>query len=237
MKAKKLHSWDVTPEEATQIQNSLLPPATAAHLITENEIQTIAGCDVSYAKTENRLYASAVLLSYPELELLESAYSISTAEFPYIPGLLAFREGPPLLDALGQLETGADLVILDGHGVAHPRAFGIASHVGMLLDKPTMGVAKSILCGQYSEPAMTRGSCSPLMGQNKQIGKVVRTKSGVKPVFVSVGMKIALDEATRIVLACCSSYRLPEPLRQAHILSNKLRASDQALPTGSKKHL
>ncbi len=139
-----------------------------------------------------------------------------------------FREGPPLLAALERLDAAPDLVMLDGHGIAHPRGIGIASHIGILLNRPSIGVAKSVLCGEYSEPGKERGSQSSLVWQDREVGKAVRTRSGVKPVFVSVGTGMGLEAATRIVLACCKTFRMPEPVRQAHLLSNKLRTQHKA---------
>jgi deoxyribonuclease V len=149
-------------------------------------------------------------------------YAIATrpATFPYIPGLLSFREGPVILDAMNKLSAAPDLLIFDGQGVAHPRRLGIASHIGLLLDLPSIGCAKSRLCGQHEEPGLERGSHVPLMDKGETIGSVVRTRSGVKPVFVSVGHRLDLRTSVEYVLACCRGYRLPETTRRAHLMAS-----------------
>ncbi len=223
MRIKELHSWDITPKEAVEVQKQLLQMVSTEISLKEEAISIVAGCDVAYSRSVNRLYAIVAALSYPQLELVEVSRAISVAVFPYLPGLLVFREGLSLLQAFRQLNAEPDLVMFDGHGAAHPREMGIASHMGIILDKPTIGVAKTVLCGYYREPHKKKGSSSPLTRSGKEIGKVLRTRSSIKPVFVSVGNKIDLGTAERIVLGCCKSYRLPEPIRQAHLLANKLR--------------
>ena len=227
MQISNAHSWDLSPKEAVQLQKKLLPLVTQSGTDPER-VKTIAGCDVSYSKAEDKLYAAVAVFSYPALALLESASCVAPVRFPYVPGLLAFREAPAILPAMKRLGRRPDLLMVDGHGVAHPRGLGVASHIGVVLNVATIGVAKSLLCGEYSEPDKDKGSYSSLMWRDKIVGRVVRTRSGVKPVFVSVGTKIALEDATRIVLDCCKLYRLPEPLRQAHLLCNRLRTSKRS---------
>jgi deoxyribonuclease V len=169
------------------------------------------------------LYAAVVVLRTADWTILETQETVGRASFPYIPGLLTFREAPILLELFSNLKTRPDAVILDGQGQAHPRRLGFASHVGLWLDVPCVGCAKSRLVGSYREPGKRPGSMSPLRDGNEVIGSIVRTKKGVKPVYVSVGNRIDLASAIRLVLHCCQGYRLPEPTRQAHLLVNALR--------------
>ena len=180
-------------------------------------IQTVAGVDVG--QRGEIVQAAVVVLGFPGLEIKDVAVAVRPATFPYIPGLLSFREGPAILDAVAKLSERPDLFIFDGQGVAHPRRLGIASHVGLLADIPSIGCAKSRLCGQYAEPGPERGSHVPLIDKGETIGAVVRTRTGVKPVFVSVGHRIDLTTGIEYVLACCRKYRLPETTRHAHRLA------------------
>ena len=177
------------------------------------ELKTIAGCDSSFIG-ENIL-SVFVLLSWPELEILEKVYHYDHVELPYIPGFLAFRETPNLLKAYEKLQTKPDLIMVDGHGIAHPRRLGIASQLGVLLNKPTIGVAKKILAGKYQEPGPQKGAITPIIHQQEHIGNVLRTREKVKPVFVSPGHLIDLENATGIALKTALKYRLPEPTRLA----------------------
>jgi deoxyribonuclease V len=206
------HRWDVTAQEAIAIQQHL---RTA--VVTENRletVQTVAGVDVGFRGEVAQ--AAVVVLRYPELEPADYALSQRPVTFPYVPGLLAFREGPVVLDALEQLRTEPDLLIFDGQGLAHPRRMGIATHIGVLVDKPSIGCAKSRLCGEHHQPAESRGSTTRLTDGDEVIGMVVRTRDGVKPVYVSIGHKVDLETAVAYVLNCCRKYRLPEPIRHAH---------------------
>ncbi len=168
-------------------------------------------------------YATVAVLSFPELEVVEVEGEARPLEFPYIPGLLAFREIPSVAAALRKVETPLDVVIFDAQGIAHPRRLGLASNLGLYLDVPSVGCAKSRLVGTYEEPGPRRGESSPLVDRGEVVGKVVRTRDRVSPVFVSVGNKIDLESAVDLVLACCTRYRLPEPTRQAHNAANRLR--------------
>lgn len=216
--------WRVTPTEAVAIQRELAGKITLARLTQPPKI--IAGVDVSlnlYAKT---VFAGFVVMSYPHLEILERVSVTQEVDFPYIPGLLSFRELPPLLAAWEKLTTLPDLVFVDGIGIAHPRRIGIASHLGLLIDRPTIGCAKSVLMGVYQEPEPTRGSISYLYASRSSqeiVGAAVRTKNKVKPVFVSPGYRITTDEAVDLVLNCTKIHRLPEPTRQAHLYTNEVR--------------
>ena len=183
------------------------------------DVSTVGGVDVGIHGDFSR--AAVVVLDYPTLETVEYASAVRPVTFRYIPGLLTFREGQVILDALSKLSAVADLLIFDGQGVAHPRRLGIASHIGLLVDVPSIGCAKSCLCGQYEEPGIERGRCVPLMDKGETIGSVVRTRSGVKPVFVSVGHRVDLRTSIDYVLACCRGYRLPETTRRAHLMASK----------------
>ena len=189
-------------------------------------LRMIAGADVSYAKRAATMYAAVVVLEWPSLDVVEEVTAQRKAEFPYIPGLLSFREMPALLAVFEKLQAKLDVIVCDGHGVAHPRGFGIASHLGVLLDVPTIGCAKKRLVGEHVEPGPEKGSRAPLRFDGRTVGTVLRTRSNVKPVFVSVGHRIALSSAVRIVLETAVRYRLPEPTRLAHVLSNAARRGE-----------
>jgi deoxyribonuclease V len=185
----------------------------------------VAGADVSYDRgsPDHDLYAAVVVLDVESLRVVEVAAVRAGARFPYVPGYLSFREIPPLLDAFAKLEAVPDLIVCDGQGRAHPRRFGLACHLGVLLDRPTFGCAKSRLIGEYREPGPRRGAHTRLRDGREVIGEVVRTRSFVKPVFVSVGHRISLETARRIALRLAPRYRLPEPVRAAHREVNRLR--------------
>ncbi len=220
MHVQGLHDWDVSVQQAMEIQRRL-----AKMVVTQNDIQNprlIAGVDVSV----NRLgeaTAAAVVLSYYELNVVESAVAKGKVNFPYIPGLLSFREVPLTLEVCKKLTSSPDLVMVDGQGIAHPRRLGLASHLGLFLKVPTIGCAKSPLFGKYQLPSDAQGSYNEITdGEGNVIGAVLRTKFGVKPLFISVGHKIGLVSAIHWVLQCCRGYRLPEPTRLAHLASKGL---------------
>lgn len=205
------HPWNLDPAAAIALQREL-----AAKVIRKTAfgpVTTIAGVDASYRDGIAR--AAIVAFSFPDLDMLDFVIAERPVDYPYVPGLLSFREAPAVLDALEKLPLTPDLLIFDGHGIAHPRRFGIASHVGLLVDRPSIGCAKSRLIGQYDEPGRERGSYSYLRDDGEVIGAVVRTRTGVKPVFVSTGHRISLDAAVDVVLVCGRGYRLPEPTRWA----------------------
>ena len=212
MQYRSLHSWDVTPEAAREIQNRLRREVIAADRF--GTINTVAGVDIGLKK--DIALASVVVLSFPELQVVDSEVAACAVRFPYIPGLLSFREIPPLLTAFDRLQTEPDLVIVDGQGIAHPRRFGLASHLGLILDKPTIGCAKSRLWGRYEEPGPEQGAYTHLVDKGEVIGAAVRTRTNVRVVYVSVGHRISLDSARTLTLACCRGYRLPETTRHAH---------------------
>lgn len=229
MRINELHSWEVTPQEAVHIQQELtsrirleaLPPA----------IHLVAGADVSYNTGSARFYAGVVVLKFPELSLVEESVAIGNVSFPYIPGLLSFREAPILLQAFRKLSSQPDVILFDGQGIAHPRGIGIASHIGVFLDCPSIGCAKHKLTGIYDAKTLpkTAGSFTPLqIKSGRMIGAVVRTKNNTHPVFVSPGFKADIATSVEFVLKCCQGYKLPEPTRLAHNLVNRVRREDTA---------
>lgn len=186
-------------------------------------LRLVAGVDVGVLE-DGRVRAAVAVLDYPGLTLVESALAVQQAALPYVPGFLSFRELPPVLEALDKLSRAPDLLACDGQGIAHPRGFGIASHLGVLTDMPSIGIAKSRLVGRYDEPGLERGSRSPLTYHRKQIGWVLRTRTGVKPVFVSPGHRVDLEGCADLALSLTPKYRLPETTRQAHNLASASHA-------------
>ncbi|MEW6144639.1 MAG: deoxyribonuclease V [Thermodesulfobacteriota bacterium] len=188
------------------------------------EVKTVAGADLSVMKDGRKLICGIILFSYPALGEIERVYSVCDERFPYIPGLLAFREGPAIIETFRKLRRKPDLLIIDGQGIAHPRGFGIACHVGVLLDIPAMGIAKKRLYGTYDEPGEKKGDSSPLLSKEGDvIGSVLRTKDKTKPVFVSPGHRLDTDTAREIALLCARGYRIPEPTRRADIYVAELK--------------
>ena len=192
------------------------------HEPLRHSISTVAGCDVAFSSDGKHCVAGIVVLRYPAMNVLTSAHEVMAVELPYIPGLLSFREAPAMVAAAMKLPCRPDVMLIDGQGFSHPRRFGLACHVGLELGQPTIGVAKSRLIGRHREPALSKGSRRRLMDGNEIIGFVVRSRESVKPLYVSVGHMVTLEEAVRIVLRCCKRYRLPEPTRLAHQLVSKL---------------
>ena len=210
-----LHSWKVTPKEAIQIQKTLAK--NIGQKPKKLNAQTIAGVDVSFQ--EEKCCAAICIFKLPSLEPIEQKTTITPITFPYIPTLLTFREGPAVLRCFGKIKNVPDVIIFDGQGIAHPRKMGLATHIGIWLDIPTIGCAKTPLYGKFSQPPQAKGSYSPITEVKTIIGAVIRTRDGIKPVFVSVGYKIRLEDAIAITLSTCTKYRLPEPIRAAHTLS------------------
>ena len=206
------HPWDVSPAEAIAIQRELRDRVSIVPL--DRQPQVIAGVDVSVKGGQAR--AAVVLLSYPDLTPFQATTAERPVSFPYVPGLLAFREGPVVLAALAQLDGRPDVLMFDAQGLAHPRRLGLATHLGVLLDLPAVGCAKSRLCGKHEEPGEKKGCWTPLVDGGEVIGAVVRTRDRVRPVFVSIGHRVDLESSVSLVLACAARYRLPEPTRWAH---------------------
>ncbi len=221
MEIRETHPFDLTPAEAIRLQEALRARVRLSGDI--GEVSLVAGADASYTKGSDEIYAVVVALRYPDLTVVERVSASAETSFPYIPGLLTFREGPALLEAFRRLRSEPDIIFFDGQGIAHPRGLGIASHMGILLDRPAVGVAKSLLVGTATEPGAGRGSASPVLRNGETIGMAVRTKEKTRPVYISVGHRIALLAAVDLVLATARGYRLPEPTRQAHLYANVVR--------------
>ena len=212
-----MHPWDVEAKEAVEIQRAL-----ASRVSAEDGFETppryVAGVDISPPDADGVATAAAVLLELPDLRVTEVRVYRGKPGFPYVPGLLSFRETPLALGALEQLETEPDIILADGQGIAHPRRFGIACHLGLLMDTPAIGCAKSILRGRLEDDLDSdKGSCVDLVDRGEVVGAAVRTRKSVRPVYVSVGHKISLGSAIEWTLACCKGYRIPEPTRLAHL--------------------
>jgi deoxyribonuclease V len=221
VKTRTLHRWDLPYKEAVDVQRRLCGQVRQRPLA--RPAKTVAGADVSYEKHGQKLYAAVLVFSLPDLVLMDQASVVDRAEFPYVPGLLSFREAPALTKAFTQIRRKPDVVIFDGQGIAHPRGMGLASHMGLILNCPSVGCAKTRLVGTYPQVPETRGSTVLLTDRGRVVGGVVRTRDRVKPVFVSVGHRITLEESIALVLDCCRGYKLPEPTRQAHMVVNRLR--------------
>lgn len=218
MKLQHSHSWEVTPKEAIAIQQELRQWVVCQGAPTD--VRTVAGIDVGFPSGRGVTRAAIAVLRYPALTLCDHAIAELPTRFPYVPGLLSFREVPAVLAALEQLEHTPDVLLCDGQGIAHPRRFGIASHLGVLTGIPSIGVAKSRLVGHHDSVPDERGAWIPLLDGGQTIGAVLRTRQGVKPLFVSPGHRIDLASAIRWVMACTTRYRLPETTRQAHHLAS-----------------
>jgi deoxyribonuclease V len=195
-------------------------------------VRRVGGVDASYDSPSGRVRAAVAVLALPELELVERAVVRRTVRFPYVPGYLSFREAPAVLAALAKLRSAPDLLFCDGQGQAHPRRFGLACHLGLLADLPSIGVAKSRLIGTHGDVPEEKGSWVPLVQQNERIGAVLRTRAGVRPLYVSIGHRIRLETAIEWVIACSPRYRLPEPLRRAHRLASRRSAEMGARSRG-----
>ncbi len=221
------HRWPADQAEAEAIQDRLRPRVRVEpDDAPPPRPRLVAGLDVAYAKDDERLAAAVVVLDAATLEVVESATAVGRAAFPYVPGLFAFRELPTLVTALERLTVTPDLLVCDGQGVAHPRRFGLACHLGVLTDLPSIGVAKQSLVGEHADPAPERGAWSPVRDAGEVVGRALRTQTEVKPVFVSVGHRVSLAAATDLTLRLAPAYRLPETTRHADRLSREaLRAA------------
>ncbi|HET6460154.1 MAG TPA: deoxyribonuclease V [Syntrophales bacterium] len=225
MQIKYLHPWDITSyNKAVNIQAQLKGKLILHDKYFPREIRTIAGADISYSKQNDMFFSAVVLLANPTMDIIEEVSVTERAPFPYIPGLLSFREGPALLKAFEKLTRVPDCVIFDGHGTAHPRGIGLASHMGLFLDIPTIGCAKRRLVGVHGEVGPRVGDYTDLKLDGRIIGAVVRIKKKVNPLFISPGHKIGLRRAVQVALSCCRGYRLTEPVRRAHLAVNRIRS-------------
>ena len=229
MRVERLHSWQVNFTQARDMQRSLAAQVSRSGQV--GSLRFIAGVDMSVDKAQGTATAAVVVLRYPELGVVEVKLVNGKLDFPYIPGLLSFRESPLILTACQGLAVTPELILVDGQGIAHPRRLGLASHLGLFLNTPTIGCAKSLLCGQYEEPGIEPGSYAEVVDKGDTIGAVLRTKPRVKPVYVSIGHKIDLENAIHWVLQCCRGYRLPEPSRLAHLAAGgSLKPGSTASP-------
>ncbi|MBC1238355.1 MULTISPECIES: deoxyribonuclease V [Nostoc] len=219
MKIYQHHAWPSTVEEAIVIQEQLRNQVITSDKLQE-PVQYVAGVDMGFEADGTISRAAVAVLSFPDLQVIETSLAHRPTSFPYIPGFLSFREIPAVLDALEKIKTIPDLILCDGQGIAHPRRFGIASHLGVLVDIPTIGVAKSLLIGQHEELPETRGNWRSLRHQGEIIGAVLRSRTGVKPLYVSSGHRISLATAIDYVLRCTPKYRLPETTRIADKLAS-----------------
>jgi deoxyribonuclease V len=241
MHARVPHRWDVTPKEAAQLQLELRD-----RLKKHNElgaVRTVAGADIALeplgrekgAQKDALAYAGVIVYSFPGLKEIERQSARREVHFPYVPGLLAFREGPALLDALARLRSEPDLLLFDAHGYSHPRRFGLACHLSVVLDTPGIGVAKSILVGRHQEPPDRVGAWTPLVDGEEAIGAALRTREGVKPVYISIGHRVDLETAVELALACADGYRVPKPTREADHYVARLKRGEMPLGEESEQ--
>jgi deoxyribonuclease V len=231
VKVSSLHSWQVSTAEAFDIQLRLARQVSRSNEVTSPRF--IAGVDISVNRVRGTATGAVVVLNYPQLRLVETRVVAGEVTFPYVPGLLSFREAPLTLAACEQLEITPDLILVDGQGIAHPRRMGLASHLGLFLDTPTIGCAKSLLCGSHQVPAGEPGSYAEVVDRGETIGAALRTKLGVSPIYVSIGHRVDLEAAIYWVMQCCRGYRIPEPTRLAHLAAggNPKPERDTVVPT------
>ena len=218
----------LTATEAISYQKELQVKINVSSL--DKQITTIGGSDISFNKCSEVVYAGIIVFSYPELKVIERSTVISKTKFPYISGLLAFREVPALLEAWDKLKITPDVLVLDGQGIAHERRLGIAIHFGIIADTPTIGCAKSRLAGRYKEPANEVFAKSPMYDKGELIGTALKTKKNCKPVFISPGNMIDMEQSVDLIKNCLRGYRIPEPTRQAHLIVNQIRINDRNEP-------
>jgi len=216
-----MHRWDISPAEAIACQRRLAERVRPEPI--DSPVRAVAGTDCAFLDSGRQIVAAAVLCDAKTWQVIESAHVVRPCRFPYVPGLLSFREAPAVIEAVGNLSRRVDLLMVDGQGIAHPRGLGIASHVGLWLDVPAIGVAKSRLCGEHRAPGLRRASRTQLRYHGRVIGSVVRTRDRVKPLYVSVGHRATLAEAIAWTLAGCRGVRLPEPTRRAHQYVSRLK--------------
>jgi deoxyribonuclease V len=217
-----LHDWPRTVDEAVALQLTLAGQVDVTRPLAG--LRLVAGCDIAYDISSPALHAAVAVIEVPSGAVIESVVVSGEATFPYVPGLLSFREVPPLLAAFSRLRSEPAVIMLDGQGVAHPRRFGLACHLGLWLGRPTLGCAKSWLVGEYADPGPAAGDTSPLSIDSDVVGAVVRSAAGAKPVYVSPGHRVDVPGAVAVVRATLSGYRHPTPTRAAHLLANDARA-------------
>ncbi len=217
------HPWNLAPRRAVDLQRELAGRVERAARCDLRRVRLVMGTDVSYSRLTDSCYGAVVIWDLRHASVLAEATAARRARFPYIPGLLSFREIPVLLDAAARLAVDADLILAEGQGLAHPRRFGLACHLGVLFDRPAVGCAKSRLLGEHGMPGPNRGDHCRLRHAGEMVGSVLRTRPGIKPVFVSPGHRVSLAQSRRVVLRLTGACRMPEPLRRAHALANRLR--------------
>ena len=225
MKPKFCVRWNLTPREAMRVQERW-----RERVILDDQfgtIRTVAGADLAFDPETNLAFGGVIVYRFPEMEEVERRMARRKLRFPYVPGLLSFRESPVLLAAFARLRAEPDLILIDGHGRAHPRLFGIACHLGVLLDKPTIGCAKSLLVGEYDEPGTHAGAAAPLDFHGEQVGMVLRTRDNVKPLYVTTGHRVSLPSAVKLVRQCLDGFRIPKPTREADHYVRELRRAYQ----------
>lgn len=213
MKALRLHSWKVTPKEAVQIQLRLRDRVEITDRFSK--ICKVAGADIALDLERKIAIAGVIVYAFPEMKEIERVWAKRPLTFPYVPGLLSFREIPTLTAAFAKLKNTPDLIFVDGHGFAHPRRMGIASHLGVVLDCPTVGCAKSVLCGEAEEPADEAGAASELTDKDEVIAIALRSRVGTRPIYISIGHRVSLDSAVKFALAVTNGFRVPRPTREA----------------------
>ncbi len=217
----ELHGWDLSPREAIALQKTLVAEVRIEPL--PNRIKVIGASDISYSRHSDVLIAVILSFRWPSLDLIESAHHVCKTAFPYVPGLLAFREVPPLIEAYRKMRQKPDILLCDGQGIAHPRKFGLAAHLGLCLGIPTVGCAKSRLCGEHESLTLRKGFSKPLLLNGEQVGLVFCSRDGVKPIYLSPGHLADIASSKRLVSRCLRRFRIPEPLRLAHIEANRVR--------------
>lgn len=225
MQTKLRTRWNLTPREAIRLQEKLRERVEREDRFAP--IRYVAGADLAFAPQTNLAFAGVIVYRFPELEEVERRMARRTLRFPYVPGLLSFRESPVLLAAFERVRTSVDLILVDGHGIAHPRRFGIACHLGLLLDTPTIGCAKSILVGEAAEVGAPAGSTTPLVDKDERVGTVLRTRPNVQPIYVTSGHRVSLESAVSIVRQCLDGFRIPKPTREADHFVRDLRRAYQ----------
>jgi deoxyribonuclease V len=220
---RPIHRWALTPKAAIRVQERLAPLVRIEPL--QGSVRLVAGADLAFSPDARRCLAGLVVYDLRTHAVVEETLAWKPVRFPYVPGLLSFREIPALLAAARKLRTVPDVFLFDGQGYAHPRRIGLASHAGLVLDRPSIGAAKSRLIGEHDEPPLEAGSYAPLMHRGERIGAVLRTRAGVRPIYVSIGHLVTFEDAIDITMACVTRYRLPEPTRLAHQLVTRNRST------------
>jgi deoxyribonuclease V len=237
MQVRVSHRWDLSPREAAKLQLELRGRLQWKRVF--GDIRAVAGADIAVEGKGERArgFAGVIVYSFPDLQEIERQSAVLPLRFPYVPGLLAFREGPVLLEALSKLRTEPDLLLFDAQGYAHPRRFGLASHLSLVLDTPGIGVAKSILVGRYEDPPDCVGAWTPLVDGGEIIGAALRTRAGVQPVYISVGHRIDLETAVELALRCADGYRVPKPTREADHFVEQLKRGEAPAPPQAQSSL